>query len=181
MNIDKKQLKIAKNYAEALFKIGKEQNSAAKFYEQLKDVSAIIKNSNDLKTFFENPLVSANDKKEIIYKIFGENFDLQIINILNILADNKRMGLIDTIYYCFENLYEKDNDIRRIIVTSAIELNTESKKRLEKIMETKTGSNIIPSYRIKKDIIGGLLIKTGDKIIDLSLAKKIKEMEKQLI
>ena len=181
MNIDKKQLKIAKNYAEALFKIGKEQNSAGKFYAQLKDVSVIIKNSDDLKTFFENPLISANDKKEIIYKIFGKDFDLQIINLLNLLADNKRLELVDTVYYCFENLYEKMSNIKRITVTSAIELNSDSKKRLEKIIETKTGSKIIPAYKIKKNIIGGLIVKIGDKIVDLSLASKINDMEKQLI
>ena len=181
MNIDKKQLKIANNYAKALFKIGKEQNSVDKFYEQLKDIVGIIKNSNDLKTFFENLLVSANDKKEVIYKIFGKDFDLQIINLLNLLADNKRMELVDTVYYCFEKLYERICNIKRITVASAIELNSASKKRLEKIIEIKTGSSIIPSYKIKKDIIGGLIIKIGDKIIDLSLASKINDMEKQLI
>ena len=181
MNIDRKQLKIAKKYAEALFKIGKEQNSTDKFYKQLKNVSEIIKKSEDLKTFFESPLINANDKKEIIYKIFGKDFDLQIINILNLLADNKRMEFIYTTYYCYEKLYEKSIDIKRITVTSAIELNSDSKKRLEKIIKNKTGSEIISSYKIKKEIIGGLIIKIDGKIIDLSLVSKLNDMEKQLI
>ena len=181
MNIDKKQLKIAKNYAEALFKIGKEQNSADKLYSQLKNVIEIIRNSNELKGFFENPLISSNDKKEIIYKIFGKDFDLQIINILNLLADNKRMELIGTVYYCFEGLYENMSNIKRVSVTSAIELSSDNKNRLEKILEIKTGSKILPTYKIKKEIVGGLIIKIGDKKIDLSLASKISNMEKQLI
>ena len=181
MNIDKKQLHIAKNYAEALFKIGKEQNSIDKLYVQLRDVCQIIKESNDLKTFLENPLINTNDKKEIIYKIFGKGFDLQIINILNLLADNKRMKLINTIYFSYEKLYEEIAKIQKITVISAVELNNDSKNRLENIIKFKIGQTIIPTYKIKKEIIGGLIIKIGDKIIDLSLNSKINNMEKQLI
>ena len=181
MEIDKKQLNISKNYAEALFRIGKEQNDNEKLYSQLADVVKIIDNSNDLKTYFENPLISANDKKEIIYKVLGKDFDLQIINLLNLLADNKRLKLIGTVFYCYENLYEKQNDISKITVVSAIEMNEETKSRLKEKLENKLNKKIVPEYKTDKAIIGGLVIKIQDKIIDLSINKKIKDMEKQLI
>ncbi|MBQ7450717.1 ATP synthase F1 subunit delta [bacterium] len=181
MEIDKKQLKIAKNYSNALLKIAKEQNSIDKFYEQLKSVKDCINNTPNLKEFFNNPLISTNDKKEIIYKIFYKDVDLQIINILNLLSDNKRLNLLETVYYCFEQSYEKINSVQKVSIESAVPLNNESKKRLQKILTTKTKSSIIPEYKVKTDIIGGLIIKINDKIIDLSLAAKIKEMEKQLI
>lgn len=181
MTIDKKHLKITNNYANALLKIGKEQNSADKLYKQLREIVDILNISKDLKLFFENPLISVNDKKEIIYKVFGKNFDLQIINLLNMLADNKKLNLLETIYYCFEKLYEKSNEILRVRIISAVEMNSESKSRLIKILEKKSGCKIITEYAIKNDIIGGLIIKINDKVIDLSLASKIKNMEKQLI
>ena len=176
MDIDKKQLKTAGNYAEALLKIG-----ADRLYAQLKSVTEIINGSKELKMFFENPLVSANDKKEIIFKIFGKDFDLQIINILNVLADNKRLDIINTVLYCFEEKYETVKNISKVKIISAVEMNTESKNRLIKILTQKLNQKIVPEYKIKKDIIGGLIIKINDKIIDLSLNTKINNMEKQLI
>ena len=181
MVIDKKQLNIAKNYAEALFKIGKEQNDSEKLYSQLNNVVKIIDNSNDLKTFFENPLIGSNDKKEIIYKVFGKDFDLQIINLLNLLADNKRLKLIGTVFYCYENCYEVQNNISKVTIISAIKINEETKNKLQEKLENKLSRKIIPEYQTDKTIIGGLIIKIQDKIIDLSISKKIKDMEKQLI
>ena len=88
---------------------------------------------------------------------------------------------METVYYCFEQSYEKINSVQKVSIESAVPLNNESKKRLQKILTTKTKSSIIQEYKVKTDIIGGLIIKINDKIIDLSLAAKIKEMEKQLI
>lgn len=181
MNIDKKQLKTAKNYANALFKIGLEQNDVESLYSQFKNIVEIINNSSELKSFLENPLVSHNDKKEIIYKVFGKNFDLQLINLMNVLADNKRFSALETIFYCFEKKYEQKNDISRIEIISATEMNDETKDRLIKVLNKKLGRQIIPNYLVNQDIIGGLIIKISDKIIDLSLNKKIKDMERQII
>ena len=180
MNIDKKQLKTAKNYSDALLKIGISQNDTEKLYSQLGDVVYIVNNSDDLKQFLQNPLISPNDKKEIIYKIFGKDFDLQIINLLNLLADNKRFKLLETVYYCYEKDYEEFHEISRIEIISAVEMNKESKTRLNKTLKAKLGKNIIPEYKIDTDILGGLIIKIQDKIIDLSLNKRIEDMEKQL-
>ena len=181
MEIDKKQLKIARNYSEALLAIAKEQNSVEKLYVQLKEVSEIISKSGDLKFFFENPLISSNDKKEIIYKVFGKDFDLQIINLLNLLADNKRLELFDTVCYCYEKDYEKINLIQKVIIISAVGINAKSQEKLLGILKQKTGAKIVPEYIIQPDILGGLIIRIKDKIIDLSLKTKIKDMEKQLV
>lgn len=181
MSIDKKQLKIAKNYAEALFKIGLSQNDAEKLYAQFKNIVEIINNSQDLRNFFENPLISHNDKKEIIYKIFGKKFDLQLINLMNVLADNKRFSMLETIFYCFEKKYEQKNNISKIEIISAIEMNNKMKNRLLTVLNKKLDKQIIPNYLINQNIVGGLIIKINDKIIDLSLDTKIKDMERQII
>ena len=181
MAIDKKQLKTAKNYSEALFQIGCAQNDVEKLYNQLKNIVEIVNSSDELKNFFKNPLISANDKKEVIYKVFGKDFDLQLINIMNLLADNKRLALLETVLYCYEKLYEQKNDIAKISIISATEVNSNLKKRLENVLTQKTGKNIIPEYQIKEDIISGIIIKINDTIIDLSLAKKIENMERQII
>ena len=181
MNINKKALNIAKNYANAVLNIAKSQKTEKKIFEQLINVSKIINSSEDLKLFMENPLISSGDKKDVIFKVFGKNFDLQIINLLNILADNKRLELFDTVLYCYEDLYEKEENISKVTIISAVEMNEATKLRLENVLSKKLNAKIMPEYKIKSDIIGGLVINIKDTIIDLSLKEKIKKMEKQLI
>lgn len=181
MEIDKKQLNIAKNYAKAFYKICITQNCIDKLYQELKDVAETIEKSTDFKTFLENPLISTNDKKEMIYKIFGKDFDLQIINFLNLLTDNKRLSLINTIISEYKELYEENKNIVRVKIISVILPNRESKDKLENILKNKLNKEIIFEYETDRNIIGGLIIKIGNSIIDLSLHKKIENMEKKVV
>ena len=181
MYIDKKNLKIADNYAKALLKAGKELGLCEKLYKDFKEVIEITESSKDLKSFIENPLISSADKKEIIYKVFGKDFDLQIINLLNLLVDGNRTPLIDTVFYCFEKMYENENSILKAEIISAVEINEKNKARLYEVLKKKSGCEIIPEYKTDETILGGLIIKIRDKQIDLSLNSKFKNMEKQLI
>ena len=78
-------------------------------------------------------------------------------------------------------MYEKEEDISKVTVTSVIEMNEATKSRLEDVLSKKLNAKIIPEYKIKSEIIGGLVINIKDTIINLSLKEKIKKMEKQLI
>lgn len=180
MKIDKKQLTAAKNYSNALLKITEGQHRAEILYQDFLSVIKILQNSEDLYDFIINPLVSDNDKKEIIYKVFGEDIDLQLINLMNLLVDNKRFSLIETVFYCFEREYENIKDLSKVTIFSAMEINDERKNKILSILENKLSKKFIPEYIIDKKIIGGLIIKIQDKIIDLSLKTKINDMKKQL-
>ena len=149
MDIDKKQIKTATNYSDAIFKIAQSQNAEEKLYKELFSVLEIFKTSKDLKSFLINPLISVNDKKEIIYKIFGKDFDMQIINLLNLLADNKRLNIFDTVCYCYEKNYEEYKNIIKADVISAIDLNDMTKQKLVEKLENKLNKKII----IKCDLL----------------------------
>ena len=97
------------------------------------------------------------------------------------LADNKRLSFIETVCYCFEKLYEETNSISKVEVCSAVEMKEETKNRLVEVLQRKLNCKVIPTYCVKEDILGGLVIKINDKIIDLSLSSKIKDMGKILI
>ncbi len=181
MSTDKKQLKTSKNYAEALFAIGEKMNSCEKFYNELSSVIEILYVSKDLNEFLNNPLISHSDKKDVIYKVFGKDFDLQIVNLLNVLVDNNRTQLIKTICECYEKIYDKKNSVSKIEIISAIELSQDNKTRLVEVLSGRLGQKIVPEYKINEEIIGGLIIKIQDTFIDLSLENRIKTMKKQLI
>lgn len=181
MEINIKQLNLAKNYANAFFKIAQQFNCAEKFYSELKSVVEVLKNSPDLKTYMNNPLISVNDKKDVVYKVFGKDFDIQIINLLNLLVDNKRFDIVEAVMVSYSQLYEENAGVIKIDVFSVIDLNEETKSRLVEKLERKLNKKVYANYMKDENILGGLVIKIGDKVIDLSLSSKITNMEKQLI
>lgn len=171
-----KQTKIAKRYASALCAF----EERAKIFDELKEVLSVISNSDDLRQFLVNPIVSVDDKKEIIAKVF-ENLDSNTMNFLFLLADKNRIGYFDSIFQQFGHELDEINNVKRVEIVSAVELNEDEKFRVKDKLQRKLSCDIAPIYRIDESIVAGLIIKIGDKVIDNSLKTRIESMKRQLI
>lgn len=190
-------IKIANPYAEAFFQLGlslyiKEDNPDI-FYKLIFDIQDLLKllsSSPELESFLQNPLNSAESKKAVLAKCLNDKISLNTINFLNLLIDKKRIGLIDSIGKRF---LEKAYDfvcIKFVEVWSTIELSSKQQKALIKKINDMLGpvftepyvqsSNIQLTLRIDKKILGGLIIKIGSKVIDLSLRGELQRLGKEL-
>jgi len=179
-------MKIANPYAEAFFQLGlslylKEDNPDL-FYKlvfEIQDLLKLISEAPDLKEFLQNPLNSTKAKKLVLEKSFRQELSPHTINFLNLLVDKKRIGLIESIGKRF---LEKAYDfvcIKFVEVWSTVELSSKQQKALINKINSMLGpvftdpyvqsANIQLSLKIDKKILGGLVIKIGSKVIDLSL------------
>lgn len=171
-----KQIKIAKPYASALCAFDERD----KIFDELKNVSSVISNSDDLKQFLVNPIVSINDKKEIIAKVF-EDLSLNTKNFLFLLADKNRIDYFESILEQFGQELDEINNVKRVEIISAVELNEDEKFRIKDKLQRKLSCEVAPLYKIDAAIVAGLVIKIGDKVIDNSLKSRIEGMKRQLI
>jgi F-type H+-transporting ATPase subunit delta len=190
-------MKIANPYAEAFFQLGlslylKEDNPDL-FYKlvfDMQDLLKLISEAQDLKDFLENPLNSAKAKKLVLEKCLHQKLSLHTMNFLNLLVDKKRIHLIESIGKTF---LEKAYDfvcIKFVEVWSTVELSPKQQKALIHKINSMLGpvftdpyvqsANIQLSLRIDKKILGGLVIKLGSKVIDLSLRGELKRLGKEL-
>lgn len=181
MNSEKNIL-AAKRYAEALIDFGKsEKISFVAISADLANIQLILSKSKDLYEIFTNPLVSVEDKKELIDKVFEKDIDVLIRNFLKVITEKNRFDLIFEIIQIYNSLLDEINGIARIEVISAVELNDMEQGDIQAKLAAKLKKQIIIKYKVDKSVIAGLVVKMGDNIIDMSVAHKLEEYKMALI
>lgn len=172
---------ISDRYAEALVELAKDgKMTFEKISSNLDLIREILSQSKDLNEFLTNPLISTNDKKEIIEKVFGKEVDVLIVNFLKVLTDKERFSLFEEIFESYNKLLDNINNISRIKVVSAVSMSDEAQKRLKIKLEKKLRKNVVLDMSVDSDIIAGLVIKIGDNIIDMSLKHKLEDLSKSI-
>lgn len=167
---------ISKIYADALIELGD-------FDETLKEldiITEIYSNSKDLVQILESPTVSVEKKFLIIDEVFSKDINEKMRNFLKVLAEKKRFNEFSNIKEAFSNEVDKIKNIKRIEVISAIELNEDKKQAVIRKLKEKLQKEIIANWNTDKSIIGGLIIKIDDNVIDTSLKNKLKNLSKNI-
>lgn len=173
-----KNLKPAKRYAKALLELSHSELSADKIYQDIKFSADTIMQNTELRSFLANPVVSKEDKKDVLQKIFNGKIDAAVLNFLFLLNENSRLEILDGISLSFKDFLNEEKNILNVFVTSAIELNESQKSALKTKLENKFNKAINPEYGINTDILGGLILKINDTVIDLSIKKRIENLAK---
>ena len=181
MSSDKTYI-ISKRYAEALVNLAKsEKISFLAVSTDLAIVLSILKHSDEIYNVLTNPLIDISDKEDIVIKIFEKDLNPLICNFLKLLVTKNRFNLIYEIIDIYNSLIDEINEIARIEVVSAIELNDVEKIKIEDKLSEKLNKQINIKYKIDSSIIAGLIIKYGDQVADMSLSHKIDEYKTALI
>ncbi len=175
-SLDIKNLKVAKRYAKALIEASVDKiDDVSNDLELIND--SIFKNDS-FRMFFSHPVVSLNDKKETIKETFQNKITDVALNFVITLLDEGRFNIFSTIFDVFQK--EKNNlkNIKILDVIYAYEPNEDQKTRLKEKLANKFQKDIILNYQKDETILGGLVIKFEDNIIDLSLKTKFDKLKK---
>ena len=167
-------------YANSLFELAKEAKSCDEIYNQLNILCAIFENNNDIKKFFANFSVSKEEKFKLIERDFGTDFDVYIINFLKLLIDKYRIQFLPKIFKEFKTLYNEYKNIKEVTIISAIKLNVANKNKIVNMLKAKLNMAIDLVEVVNPALIGGLIIKYDDKMLDASLEGKFKNLKKKL-
>ncbi len=179
---NEKNTLAARRYAEALIDLGKEEKlSYVSISVDLANIQSILLKSKDLYETLTNPLISIEDKEFLIEKAFEQDTDKLIRNFLKLLAEKNRFDLIYDIIQIYGLLLDEINGIARIEVISAVELNDMEQSDIQAKLAAKLKKQIVIKYKIDESIIAGLVVKMGDDIIDMSIARKLEEYKMALI
>ena len=175
-SLDIKNLKVAKRYAKALLE------SSINNIDEISDDLELIDNSifkdESFKMFFSHPVVSLKDKKETIKETFQNKINSITLNFLETLLDEGRFNIFSTIFDVFQKEKNNIKNIKILDVFYAYEIDEEQKTRLKDKLSNKFNKEVILNYQKDETILGGLVIKFEDKIIDLSLKTKFDRLKK---
>jgi F-type H+-transporting ATPase subunit delta len=173
--------RIANAYSKALFDQAKSSNQIDAIYADMNLIAATIEGSKELKNLLSNPIVGNADKKTVLNKIFAQTSEI-IRKSLDLLCDKKRENVLLDVCHSYVKMYDQSKGINKIAVMSAIPLETDLKNRVKSYIQIVLKlDNVEMSNEVDANIIGGIIIKHEDKLLDLSVASELKRIRKEII
>ena len=172
---------VSKTYAEALFETGIEQNSLESLFEEVKTLQEILKDNPDFEKLMNHPKILKEEKEEIMESVFKGRLSDELTGFLKIIIQNKRYAQIDSILEYFVLKVKEYKHIGVAYVSTPLELSAEQKEAVEKrLLETTDFVSMEISYEIDKSLIGGMVIRIGDRVVDSSIKTKLSKLEREL-
>ena len=178
-----KNILIAERYAQSLIDLGKNNDlSYISIATDLANIQLILNRSKDLFEALTNPLVAVESKVEIVEAVFTKDIDVLITNFLKLLVERNRFNLIFDIITVFNKLLDDVNNVARVEVISAVKLNKNEMNNIySKLSEKIKNKEISIKYKVDESILAGLIFKSGDDVLDTSVAHKLEELKKAII
>jgi F-type H+-transporting ATPase subunit delta len=178
----KQQKVLAERYAVALFEIGKESNEIDAFAEQLGQFCGLLNDNEELKLVFTNPAYTAEPRLGIVKELGGKmSWSASIINFLSLLVEKGRIGIIDELTSTFRQLSDDHNGRIHVTVTSAETLSEEYTKALTDKLQSQTGKQVTLHTQESQELMGGVVLQLGDKMLDNSIQSRLSQMKEQLL
>ncbi len=172
---------IARVYATSLVEVGMEKKILDRIEQEMKAVSDIYDEDRDFRLFITSPGFSKESKEEFVGKVFSKTMSEYMVNLLNLLIENDRQSFISDINNALTELIDEVNNRLRVDVTTAGALDKDSLKRITDELKKKYNKDIIINESRDESILGGIIIKIGDLVIDGSLVKDLKNIRTNLL
>jgi F-type H+-transporting ATPase subunit delta len=170
---------IASVYARSLFEVAKEHDKLDQVREQLGEFADALEGNRELQVFFFSPYFSTPEKKDGLAKAVSgtdEIFD----NFLALLIEKHRMPALFRVRRELDRMWERENQLLPVEVTSAIELDESTVKQIGDRIGEQTGQKVELSAKVEPDILGGIVVRVGNSIIDASIRARLESLRKQV-
>lgn len=171
---------VARTYANALFEVALEEEKYDAVGQELLFILKCLKEEPKLYDILKSPLVVLKEKKEILNSVFGKNVNQEILNFLYIIVDKKREKYIESIIEEYMALTNEAKNIVEAVAITAVPLKNEMMLKLQETLSKSLGKNVQLKNEIDTEIMGGVLVKVGDKIMDGTIKSRLGEIHKQM-
>ena len=170
---------IAAVYARSLFEVAKEQDKLDSIREQLGSFADALNETRELQVFFFSPYFSTTEKQDGLDRAVS-GADPAFVNFLKLLIENHRMPVIFRVRRELDRLWQRVNKLLPVEVTSAIELDKSTVEQIGDRIGEQTGQKIELSSKVEPDILGGIVVRVGNSIIDASIRARLEQLRKQV-
>ncbi len=170
---------IADVYARSLFEVAKEHGKLDVVRDQLGQVAEAVAGDRDLQTFFFSPYFSTKEKSEGLTKALVD-VDPTVLNFLELLVEKHRMPALMRIRRVYDRLWEQENKVLPVQITSAVSLDPEVVRQLGDRIGQQTGQRVELTADVQPDILGGIVLRVGNQILDASIRNRLEHLRRQV-
>lgn len=171
---------IAKNYARAMFELAVEENTVKETGEELQAIKQILSSDEKIMRFLVTPLVTKNEKIELVSKAFEAQVSKNTQNLIKVVIENGRASEMLKIFDQYSILELEHFGIAEAVAITTIALSETQRNALIEKLENATGKKILLTNQIDKNILGGVLVKVGEKEIDGTVLGKLNSLKQAL-
>ena len=172
------QSRVTVRYAKALLQLSIEKNSLEQSYNDMVIIKKACLESKELSLLLKSPIIKTDQKRNILQEIFESKIGDISMNFIKIITNKKRESLLNSIASVFISQYKKHKNIKEVKVTTAHPLTLELKQEIIKYIKKNEEIEVEITEVVDKNIIGGTIIRLGDKQLDTSVSSEISELRK---
>ena len=173
---------ISKTYGEALFELAVEEEKTDAMLEEIEGIKQILLENQDYLKFLTHPRISVEEKVTTTENIFLGKIDKQLIGFLGIIINKGRCDSLMEILQYFLDRVKEFKGIGVAYVTTPYELKEDKKEAIcKKLLATTSYKEMEMHYDVKEELLGGMQIRIGDRVVDSSIQTKLNQLQKDLL
>jgi len=172
---------VARRYAQAFFAIAQERDLVDKLEAELKTVVDTVNENKELKLVIDHQLISPEEKKAIVDKIFSQEVSEITVNFLDVVIDKYRASYIPAIYEEFVTYANNARNMADALVKTSTTLSDADLAIIKEKLAAVTGKTIRLQSEVDPGLIGGVVVRIGDKVIDGSIAGRLEKLKENLL
>jgi F-type H+-transporting ATPase subunit delta len=173
---------ISKTYGDALFELAVEEEKVDVLSEEILEVKKVLDENQEFGRLMNHPKIIKEEKIQLAQQVFGDRISKEIMGFLTIIISKDRYRNIDEILDYFIAEVKRYKGIGVATVTTAVPLKEEQRKSVEKkLLDTTEYKSMEMHYETDASLIGGMIIRIGDRVVDSSIRTKLTELERTLL
>jgi F-type H+-transporting ATPase subunit delta len=170
---------IAQVYARSLFEVAQEQDKLDEVRDQIGQFADALSESRELQTFFFSPYFSTEEKKEGLDTALEDAEEI-VENFLALMIENHRMPALMRVRRELDRMWRDVNQLLPVEITSAVELDEAVTKEIGEEIGRQTGRTVELSSTVDPDVLGGIVVRVGNSILDASIRTRLERLRKQV-
>lgn len=174
-------VRVAKRYAAALFEVAQRDAIIDAVSKDIALIERLYAESSLLKSVLHQPLVSEQRKSSLLSDVFGDRITATTLNFLKLLIHKRRIDMLRECLDEFNKLVLEHSGIVDATAKTAIELTADQQAKLKSSLESVTGKTIRLTTEVDNSIIGGVIVRIGDDVIDGSISGRLQRLEQRLL
>ena len=171
---------VARNYAETLLALAERAHDASGWGAMINDVANAVRRDRTLQRFLASPKIASRLKKQIIAKALDDRVPRNFLRYLDALIDNRRQTLIPEIAIAYSDLLEERGGRVHAEVTVAKALDAEAQGAVARNLSRALGKTVVPHLSVDPAILGGVVVRVGDTVIDGSVRRRLALLRRRL-
>jgi len=172
---------VSRRYAKALFDLAQEKGLLDQVAREFGYVVQMIETQPHLRAFMNDVMISPPKKREVLSRVFDGKISPLVRNFLFLVVQKRREAYLPAMYRAFEELANEALGVVEVEVRSAVPLEEQTARKLEAALVTRLGKRVKFRTQVAPELIGGLVVRVGDTLMDGSVRTRLRRMHERLI